>query len=143
MKRLLLALPLILIASPALAERWMTAASIPYDGTPDSRMVDYLIDIHSIRKNGRFTSAQAKWSYSNERQNVIAECSNSRLTIDAGQVRPDPSSERPDPYSVKRKGKDWWFDSAPNKGEPFTGSKDPDRYIFNRWFSGALDLLCG
>ena len=106
-------------------------------------MVEYLIDIHSIRKNGRFTSAQAKWSYSNERQNVIAECSNSRLTIDAGQVRPDPSSERPDPYSVKRKGKDWWFDSAPNKGEPFTGSKDPDRYIFNRWFSGALDLLCG
>ena len=32
MKRtLLLALPLILVASPARAERWVTAASIPYD----------------------------------------------------------------------------------------------------------------
>ena len=133
MKRLLLALPLILIASPALAERWMTAASIPHDGSPDSRMVDYLIDIHSIRKNGRFTSAKAKWSYSNELQNVIAECSNSRLTIDAGH----------DPYSVKRKDKDWYFDSGPNTGKVFTEAKDPDRYIFNRWFSGAFDLLCG
>ena len=33
MKRLLLALPLILIGSPALAEKWVTAASIPYDFT--------------------------------------------------------------------------------------------------------------
>ena len=48
----------------------------------------------------------------------------------------------PPPYWIKRKGKDWYFDSVADKGEPFTEAKDPGRYIFYRWFSGALDLLC-
>ena len=51
MKRLLLALPLILVASPARAERWVTAASIPYDlDKKPINIVDYQIDVNSIRK---------------------------------------------------------------------------------------------
>ena len=54
MKRLLLALPLILVASPARAERWVTAASIPYDlDKKPINIVDYQIDVNSIRKDGR------------------------------------------------------------------------------------------
>ncbi len=48
-----MALPLILVASPARAERWVTAASIPYDlDKKPINIVDYQIDINSIRNDG-------------------------------------------------------------------------------------------
>ena len=91
MKQLLLALPLILVASPARAERWVTAASIPYDlDKKPINIVDYQIDVNSIRKDGRFTSARATWNYRDDPQKIITECSNKRLIIVDKEVNPFP-----------------------------------------------------
>lgn len=104
MKQLLLAVPLILIGAPALAERWVTAASIPYD--PDEKpvnIVDYQIDVNSIRKDGRFTSARAIWNYSDDPHKIITECSKERLMIVDKKLNSFP-------YWLIRKGEDWHFD---------------------------------
>ena len=100
MKQLLLALPLILVASPARAERWVTAASIPYDlDKKPINIVDNKIDINSIRNDGRFTSPRATWNYRNDPHKIIAECSEERLMIVDKKLNPFP-------YWVIRKGED-------------------------------------
>ncbi|QNI55209.1 hypothetical protein SynBIOSE41_02718 [Synechococcus sp. BIOS-E4-1] len=77
-----MALPLILVASPAKAERWVTAASISYDlDKKPINIVDYQIDINSIRIDGRFTSARATWNYRDDPHKIIAEFSKERLMI--------------------------------------------------------------
>ena len=100
MKQLLLALTLILVTSPSRAERWVTAASIPYDlDKKPINIVDYKIDINSIRNDGRFTSARATWNYRNDPHKIIAECSEERLMIVDKKLNPFP-------YWVIRKGED-------------------------------------
>ena len=139
MKRTLLALPLILIASPAMAERWFTAASIPYD--PDEKpinIVDYQIDVNSIRKDGRFTSARATWNYRDDPHTIIVECSKERLMIVDKKVSPFP-------YWVIRKGEDWHFDIEKKGDWPaiYPPNQAPGKYVYREWYSGAFDLLCG
>ena len=139
MKRLLLALPLILVASPARAERWVTAASIPYDlDKKPINIVDCQIDINSMRNNGRFTSARATWNYRDDPHRIIAECSKERLMIADKKLNPFP-------YWVIRKGEDWFFDIG-EKGDWPTfqpPNEAPGKYVYREWYSGAFDLLCG
>ena len=139
MKQLLLALPLILVASPARAERWVTAASIPYDlDKKPINIVDCQIDINSMRNNGRFTSARATWNYRDDPQRIIAECSKERLMIADKKLNPFP-------YWVIRKGEDWFFDIG-EKGDWPTfqpPNEAPGKYVYREWYSGAFDLLCG
>ena len=82
MKQLLLALTLILVTSPSRAERWVTAASIPYDlDKKPINIVDYQIEVKSIRNDGRFTSARATWNYRDHPHKITAERSKERLII--------------------------------------------------------------
>ena len=139
MKQLLLALPLILVASPARAERWVTAASIPYDlDKKPINIVDCQIDINSMRNNGRFTSARATWNYRDDPHKIITECSNKRLMIVDKKVNPFP-------YWVIQKDEDWHFDIEKKGDWPAfrPPNEGPYKYVYREWYSGAFDLLCG
>ena len=138
MKKLLLLLPLLQML-PASAETWVTIISVPLRPIDPYNIVDYQIDLESIRSDGHITSANAKWTYKDEAEKVKAACSQSMLMmID----RSDPN-----PYWKLRKGEDWYFDvnsdgsSNHLYGKPYSESQ-PDKDNFNEWFSKTFELLC-
>ena len=137
MKKLLLLLPLLQML-PASAETWVTVVSVPLRPIDPYNIVDYQIDVDSIRSDEYMTSANTKWTYKDETEKVLAVCGQSKLMI---------NSERSDAYWIKRKGKDWFGDTNKDgstfhlHGEPYSESQ-PDKDNFNEWFSKTFDLLC-
>ncbi len=138
MKRLLLALPLILIGSPALAEKWVTVATGPIRPNNPEYFVGYQIDVDSIRiitfGDDTLIGAYAKWTYKDDIEKVVAECSKSRLRANAGMSGT--------PWVKRDSEGDWYLDDGLRKGEPFAETAE-NKYLVRRWFSGAFDLLCG
>lgn len=80
MKKLLLLLPL-LQTLPASAETWVTVISVPLRPIDPYNIVDYQIDLDSIRSNEHITSANAKWTYKDETEKVKTACSQSMLMM--------------------------------------------------------------
>ena len=131
----LLALLALVSATPAVAETWVTVATMPYRRIEPNNIVAYQIDAASLFKKGQYTYAKGKFDYQRKSESLVANCSMSRLMVGADRVSPPP-------YWIRRVNGRWLFD---DEGSSVRGNvwEDPSEPAMRRWMNGVLGFMCG
>ena len=131
----LLALLALVSATPAVAETWVTVATMPYRRIEPNNIVAYQIDAASLFKKGQYAYAKGKFDYQRKSESLVANCSMSRLKVGADRVFPPP-------YWIRRVNGRWLFD---DEGSSTRGNvwEDPSEPAMRRWMNGVLGFMCG
>jgi hypothetical protein len=131
----ILALLALVFATPAVAETWVTVATMSYRPSEPNNIVAYQIDVTSLFKKGQYAYAKGKFDYNKKSESLVANCSISRLMVGADRVNPPP-------YWIRRVNGRWLFDDEDSsiRGKVWESSSKPE---MRRWMNGVLGFMCG